>query len=163
MYVLRDAYSGVAHCPAQPHRRRDRWWRPSRQRWAWWADGGPEATGWQHQSRQCHRTSPEIWNIVVTQSNSLLRVLTCRISWGVLKVCLGFTTIKVPERVRFWHENVQLSANHSLSWKKLSVIALEVYTFSCQNHTCSLRYFDGIGFYWRGMINDGSRSSNTLW
>ena len=27
-------------------------------------------------------------------------------------------TVKVPERVRFWHENVQLSTNQSSPWKE---------------------------------------------
>ena len=28
------------------------------------------------------------------------------------------STVKVPERVQFRHENVHLSANHSSSWKQ---------------------------------------------
>ena len=52
-------------------------------------------------------------------------------------------TVKVPERVRFCHENVQLSAaNHSFSWKKSgAVIGLEVYIFMPKSYTS--RNFDG--------------------
>ena len=52
-------------------------------------------------------------------------------------------TVKVPERVRFCHENVQLSAaNHSFSWKKSgAVIGLEVYIFMPKSYRS--RNFDG--------------------
>ena len=37
-------------------------------------------------------------------------------------------TVKFPERVRFWHENVHFSVNHSSSCKKsYAVIGLEVF------------------------------------
>ena len=51
-------------------------------------------------------------------------------------------TVKVPERVRFRHENVQLSTNHSSSWKESwAVIGSVVYIFMPKSYT--FRNFDG--------------------
>ena len=46
-------------------------------------------------------------------------------------------TVKVPERVRFWHENVHvLLANHSSSCQKCwAVIGYEVYIFPAKSYT----------------------------
>ena len=43
------------------------------------------------------------------------------------KMWVYLYTVKVPERVRFWHENVQLSTNHSSSSKE-SVAIFGLYT-----------------------------------
>ena len=51
-------------------------------------------------------------------------------------------TVKVPERVRFWHENVQLSINHSFLKESWAVIGWEVYIFMPKSYTFA--NFDGI-------------------
>ena len=55
---------------------------------------------------------------------------TSRFTWKFLHKKYKLLTVKDPERVRFWHENVQLSANHNSSGKKSwAVIGSEVYIF----------------------------------
>ena len=55
-------------------------------------------------------------------------------------------TVKVPERVRFWHENVHLSANHNCSGKKSrGVIGSEVCIFLPKSYT--FRNLDGAPLY----------------
>ena len=51
-------------------------------------------------------------------------------------------TVRVPERVRFWHEIGHLSANHSsASFSRRAVIGWEVYIFMPKSYT--FRDFDG--------------------
>ena len=52
-------------------------------------------------------------------------------------------TVKVPERVRFGHENVHLSANHSSAFlTRRAVIGFEVHIFLPKSYT--FRNFYGI-------------------
>ena len=46
-------------------------------------------------------------------------------------------TVRAPERVRFWHENVTLLANHSFPARKAELWLAERCAFSCQNGTSS--------------------------
>ena len=54
------------------------------------------------------------YNISTTLQNLVENVLNRHQSTSYIWAGLP-TTVKVPECVRFWHENVHLSANHSYS------------------------------------------------
>ena len=54
-----------------------------------------------------------------------------------------FNTVKVPERVQFWHENVHLSANQSTAFlTRRAVIGWKLYIFMPKSYT--FRNFDGM-------------------
>ena len=79
-----------------------------------------------------------MWNFFIQLS------LQFKIASSLKKVSkqASSNTVKVPERVRFWHENVHLSANHSsASLSRRAVIGWELYIFLPKSYT--FRDFDG--------------------
>ena len=85
------------------------------------------------------------WDSYCRSSNKLVPLRIKLVAMAVLMQWNGLTTdffrltpitVKVPERVRFWHGNVHLSAYHSSSCKKSwAVTGLELYIFIPKSYT----------------------------